>query len=1001
MYLGLRSSSRLADSCRRAALPLASLLALLLPLLSSSPPARAAVLTEVRVTPVGVTMEPNEVRQFFATAIFSDGSSQDITAVAEWTTGDSSTAKVSQEHGSAGVVTARAPGSVEIRAALEFGTSKTKGNTILVVDGGPILAITTRPSSKNLDVGFPVQFKARAEYTRPPGYNADVTDEVTWATSDPSKASVSPTGLVTPHAPTPDEAPVVITATHTPSGLSNSADDGATKVKAAITHIDFDDALLDEGTGMLRIVLGVGMVDGVDVYAHRVDGSRSRITRDVTFSIAPGPGVVEVLADGDDPDRDDEAGEIHALKNGIVAIRAGDPERGFITERLLIVEVAGTLDALEFSSDPFTATVGDEKTVKVNGRLSGGLYTQDLRKRLQWETAHPAIATVGQDSENIGKVTGQSVGTTTLTATEPNTGVQASVTVRVRGAFVDVAVDPEEIVLGVGMILPLRANGIRSDGSRSTVTTQVGWELSPPGIAQIDPEGFEIDGSVVRGVLETLAAGNGTLRAVLNPGTEDEIRSAPVPVSIAGTLVSVSVRPDSFKVVRDQRRKATLEGTLSTGEKTNNLALAATWNILDTEIALVGDGDDVPDADDPLDRGEVLGLATGVTTLVGTEIISGLSSTEENNLRVQGDVVSVKVDPAGGGVVRFGAPGEYKARATFSDGSTSVISDRCEWSSDDEAVATVNNTDDKGIVTGLRIGDRTIIRIDCEGLTALGPVEVAGAILGLEISPESFTGKAFRTRQFRAAANYEGGIRGEFTDLGTWRSDNPTVATVDDDEDKGQVSFHGDGSAFIVVTSALSGHVAIASVVVEGGITRVRIAPNEKTVRGSTGRKLKVVADLSDGDKSTATKTASWDSSNENIAYMSEREGEEGIVIGGTTPGTATITATLPGGESGTATITVESILTGIEMRPDQRTVQMGKHRRVTARGLFSDENKKPITRFVEFRSDDPNVAIVQSFGSKPGRVIPVATGTTRIRAIDPTTGIESANSTLIEVVEP
>ena len=999
MPLGLRSSIARRRATARVAPLLVSLLALLPFLLSSSPAADAAVLTEIVVSPSGVTMEPQETLQFFAEAVFSDGSRQDITAVAEWTTGDSSTARVSQEHGSRGVVTARDPGTVEIRAALEFGGNKEKGNTVLIVDGGPIVEITTRPSSKNLDVGFAEQFKARATYTRPPGYSGDISDEVTWSSSRPLKATVDATGLVNPIAPTAEGAPVIIRATHTPSGRTNSAEDGATKIKASITHIDFDDDFFDDETERLETVLGAGMVANADVYAYRVDGTRSRVTRDVEFFFFGAPGVIEVLNDGDDPDRDDEAGEITGLSDGIVAVGANFIGRGFSTERPLFVTVSGFLAALEFGSDPFKATVGEQKTAKVFGRLSTGLLTGDLRKLVDWATAKPSIATVGPlgDNDNVGKVTGHKVGTTTLTATEPNTGVSATVDVQVRGAFVDVEVDPEEVVLGVGMILPLKANGIRSDGSKSTVTTQVAWEITPASLAEVDPEGFDIDGDVTRGVLETLAEGVGTIRAVLNPGTADEILSPAVPLTIEGTLVGVRVKPAAMKVVRDQRRKATLEGILSTDTITSNLAAVASWFIADTTKALVGSGDDVP-ADDPLDRGEVLGLETGVTTLRATELLTGLTSTDEDNLRVQGDVVAVEVDEANGGVVQMGRPAEYKARATFTDGSTSVITDRCEWSSDEESIATVNNTDNKGEVSGHQIGGRTTVRIDCEGLTASGLVEVAGDLIGLEISPETFTGKALRTRQFRAAASYLGGARSEFTDQGEWRSDNPSVATVNDDDDKGQVTFVGDGSAFISVR-ADTGHVAIATVTVEGGVSEVRIAPNSKTIRGSTGRKLKLVVELSDGDKAVGTKDATWTSSNDDIAYMSDREGEEGIVIGGTQEGTATITGALQTGESGTAEITVETLLTSIEMRPERRTIEMGKHRRVTARGFFTDGRKKSMTRYVEFKSDDPNVAIVQSFGSKPGRVTPLAPGTTTIRAVDPTTGIESDNTTLIEVI--
>jgi hypothetical protein len=97
--------------CALSLLTLASLLA---------PAARAATLTHVSVTPAGLTLAPNQQQQYEAFAHFDSGPPQNITAIAEWTTSDSRKARVSTVHGSRGLVTARDPGQVEIRAALPF-----------------------------------------------------------------------------------------------------------------------------------------------------------------------------------------------------------------------------------------------------------------------------------------------------------------------------------------------------------------------------------------------------------------------------------------------------------------------------------------------------------------------------------------------------------------------------------------------------------------------------------------------------------------------------------------------------------------------------------------------------------------------------------------------------------------------------------------------------------------------------------------------------------------
>ncbi|MDG2308857.1 MAG: Ig-like domain-containing protein [Candidatus Binatia bacterium] len=977
MHLGLRSLRRGTGPRGRPSATLLLCLLSFLPLLLSIPePATAAVLDEVIVTPALPTMAPCEFRQFLATAVFSDGTTQDITAVAEWTTGDSSTAKVSAEHGSRGLVEARAPGDVEIRAALEFGGSRTKGNTVLTIVAGPIVAITTRPTSKNLDVGIPEQYKARAEYAD--GCSADITPDVTWSSSNGSAAMVSLTGLVNPLQPTEE---VIITAAHAPSGLQNSAEDGSTKIKAEITHIDFDVEFLVPNL----TTLGAGMVAAVEVYAYRVDDSRTNITKDVKFDIFGPVGVIDITEGGDN------AGDVEGLADGFVTLRATDEERALTTTEDIVVLVSGVLVSLDVEPAPFSVSVGDQRTARVFGRLSSGLSTPDLRKVVTWSTSHPSVAVVGNTNEDRGKVTGITVGETALFATEPSTGVvSGAVVVNVGGAVLDVSVEPEEILLGRLMTLPVRAYGSRADGTRSNISGNVTWQIAPAGIATIDEDG----------VLSTLADGTASIVAIRNPGEEDELTSPPATLVVEGTLVAIRVKPTTFKVIRDQRRKATAEGELSTGKFTSNLRDVVDWAVLDTTVAEVGNGSPAPEEEDPLEKGEVLGVDSGVTTLTATDPIRGLASAEVSNLRVQGDVVSVEVDEANGGVVQVGTPGEYKARATFADESKGVISDRCEWSIDDESIATVNNDTDKGLVTGIEIGGRTTIRIECDGFLASSIVEVAGDITGLEISPETFDGKALRERRFRAAADYAGGARSDATNTVSWNSTNEAVATVNDIDEKGLVQFLSDGETFIFATAA-SGHVAISTVTVAGGVTSVRVVPKSKTIRGSTGRKLRVIAELSDGGNGIVTKDVTWTSTDEDIARISDREGEEGLALGGSKIGTAMLTASLGTGESGSTEITISSLLASITMRPDRRVIEIGKHRRVTARGHFDDNGKKTVTRYVEFISDDPAVAIVQSFGNRPGRVIAIAPGTTTVRSVDPTTGIVSDNRTIIEVVLP
>ena len=75
-----------------------------------------AVLVAIQVTPVNSTIPAGGTRQFSATGTFSDGSNQDLTASANWTSSSPSAATVSNVNGSKGLATGLAAGTTQIGA---------------------------------------------------------------------------------------------------------------------------------------------------------------------------------------------------------------------------------------------------------------------------------------------------------------------------------------------------------------------------------------------------------------------------------------------------------------------------------------------------------------------------------------------------------------------------------------------------------------------------------------------------------------------------------------------------------------------------------------------------------------------------------------------------------------------------------------------------------------------------------------------------------------------
>jgi uncharacterized protein YjdB len=122
--------------------------------------------------------------QFTATANYADGTSEDVTSGASWTSSSSSVATVS----SAGLVTGVAPGAVTISAKYNSVT----GSTTVVV-GATLTSVVVSGTAPSVGAGN--QFTATARFAD--GSVQDVTSQATWTSSNTSVATVSSGGLVT------------------------------------------------------------------------------------------------------------------------------------------------------------------------------------------------------------------------------------------------------------------------------------------------------------------------------------------------------------------------------------------------------------------------------------------------------------------------------------------------------------------------------------------------------------------------------------------------------------------------------------------------------------------------------------------------------------------------------------------------------------------------------------------------------------------------------------
>ena len=162
----------------------------LLPAASAEPPTASVV--SIEIVPFDPSVVEGGTRHFVAIATFTDGTTQDVTALATWSSSDRSVARVANASGSSGIAEGIAPGSAVIGARWQSVT----GLTTLTVTAAPTLvAIDIAPHEAVVGSGESVQLPAIGTYSDDP--TQDLTDTAKWSSDDPATARVSATGLVT------------------------------------------------------------------------------------------------------------------------------------------------------------------------------------------------------------------------------------------------------------------------------------------------------------------------------------------------------------------------------------------------------------------------------------------------------------------------------------------------------------------------------------------------------------------------------------------------------------------------------------------------------------------------------------------------------------------------------------------------------------------------------------------------------------------------------------
>lgn len=350
--------------------------------------------------------------------------------------------------------------------------------------------------------------------------------------------------------------------------------------------------------------------------------------------------------------------------------------------RVKAVDSAGNMSgyssALEVTTSPNTYTLGGT----VSGLAGTGLILQNnggdnipLDTNGLFTFATPATEGTPYNITVYQQPVGQTCSITNGSGILGGSNI-TNISVNCSVALVAITVTPNNSNLPKSINEQFTAIGHYADSNTADITTSVTWDTSNHSVATIDTTGLGIG----------TGAGTAQISATLSGVTG----ITNITVTNA-TLISISVQPSNANLPIGVNAQYTAYGMFSDGS-TVDITHQVTWDSSHTDIATINT------------TGLVTGSSPG-TTQVSASLtsVTGITSLTVTDAIL----VSIAISPLNPAVARGGTL-QLVAHGTFSDSSAVDITNQVTWTSSLQMVATINDTDHKGLVTGVAGGASSI-----------------------------------------------------------------------------------------------------------------------------------------------------------------------------------------------------------------------------------------------------------------------------------------------------
>ncbi|MCG3886161.1 Ig-like domain-containing protein [Photobacterium leiognathi] len=638
----------------------------------------------------------------------------------------------------------------------------------------------------------------------------------------------------------------------------------------------------------------------------------------------------------------DDKGILTGVAIGTVEVKASYEgiESNIINVRITEAILSSiTISVKSLSSDASEASIysGGQLSFAAEGTYSDGT-TSPLTNKVTWHSSAMDIAQI----DDKGILTGIAIGTVDVKASYE--GIESNIiNVQITDAILtsmNISVKSLSLEASIysGGQLSFAAEGIYSDGSTSPLTNKVTWHSSAIDIAQIDDKGILTGVSI--GTVEVKASYEGIESNIINVRITDAI--------LTSMNISVKSLSPEASIYSGGQLSFAAEGTYSDGA-TSPLTNKVTWHSSAVDIAQIDD------------KGVLAGLNTGTVEVKASyeDIESNIINVRVTDAILSSITISVKSSSPDASIYSGGQL-SFAAEGTYSDGSTSPLTNKVTWYSSAVDIAQI---DDKGILTGINTGT-VEVKASYEGIESnIINARITDAILtSMNISVKSLSPEASiysgGQLSFAAEGIYSDGSTSPLTNKVTWYSSAVDIAQIDD---KGILT--GINTGTVEVKASYEG---IESNIINARITDAILTSMNISVKSLSpeasiysGGQLSFAAEgiYSDGSTSPLTNEVKWYSSAIDIAQIDDKG-----ILTGVSIGTVEVKASYEGIESNIINVRItDAILLSLETTPAIISVPKGVPITLKVNATLSDSSIVDVTKWVDWSHSSVAGSILES----------------------------------------